>query len=197
MKVEIVLDVPCVWSYFGFTRFERAAARFRAAGGELEVGFLPYQLAPEATAEGEPKVEVLRRSFGDDVEKAIAGITAKAAEEGLEFHHEGAIYSNTFESHRLIALATEQGLGEGMVERLFRAHHTDELNVGDPEVLQKLAAELGVEWSDQGADVVREGLERVKRLGIRGIPVFLVGDGRLHGAQSEDALVDALERFGA
>jgi predicted DsbA family dithiol-disulfide isomerase len=197
MRVEIVLDVPCVWSYFGFTRFERAAARFRAAGGDLEVAFLPYQLAPGATAEGELKVDVLRRSFGDDVDKAIAGITAKAVEEGLEFHHERAIYSNTFEAHRLIALASAQGLGEPMVERLFRAHHTDELNVGDLGVLQKLAAEVGVEWSEDGAETVRAGLDRVRRLGIRGIPVFLVGDGRLHGAQSEEALVEALERSAA
>lgn len=193
MKVEIILDVPCVWSYFAFNRFQRVAARIREEGGELEVGFLPFQLAPEATPEGEPKVDVLRRSFGDGTEDAITGITAKAAEEGLVFRHERAIFSNTFEAHRVIALASAQGKGEEMVERLFRAHHTDELNVGDLGVLRSLAEEVGVAWSDEGAEESRAELERVRRSGVRGVPVFLVDGRELPGAQSEEELSAALE----
>ncbi|MFI0448981.1 DsbA family protein [Actinomadura sp. 6N118] len=192
MRVEIVLDVPCVWSYFAFNRFQRVAARVREAGGELEVGFLPFQLAPEATPEGELKVDVLRRSFGDGTADAITGITAKAAEEGLVFRHERAVFSNTFEAHRLIAVASAQGKGEEMVERLFRAHHTDELNVGDVGVLRSLAEEVGVTWSDEGAEELRAELERVRGLGVRGIPVFLVEGRELVGAQSEEELFAVL-----
>ncbi|MFC6886694.1 MULTISPECIES: DsbA family oxidoreductase [Actinomadura] len=195
MRVEIVLDVPCVWSYFAFTRFERVAERFRARGGVLDVGFLPYRLAPDATVEGEPKTEVLRRAFGDGTSDAIAGITAKAAEEGLTFRHEGAVMSNTFDAHRLIAVASAHGRGEAMVERLFRAHHTDALNVADPATLRSLAAEIGVPWSDgAAAGETRAALERVRASGVRGVPVFLIG-GRppLAGAQSEEALAAELE----
>ncbi|GAA2608940.1 DsbA family oxidoreductase [Actinomadura fulvescens] len=189
MKVEIILDLPCVWSYFAFHRFQRVAAR---VGGELEVGFLPFQLAPEATAEGELKVDVLRRSFGDATPDAIAGITAKAAEEGLVFRHERAIFSNTFEAHRLIRVASAQGKGEEMVERLFRAHHTDELNIADPVVLRSLAGEVGVTWSDEGAEELRAELARVRGMGVRGVPVFLINGRELSGAQSEEELTAAL-----
>ncbi|MGK5553467.1 DsbA family oxidoreductase [Actinomadura kijaniata] len=193
MRIEMVLDVPCVWSYFAFARLQRAAARFRERGGELEVAFLPFQLQPDATVEGEPKVAALRRAFGDATEDAVAGITAKAADEGLTFRHAGAVMSNTFEAHRLIAVASEQGRGEAMVERLFRAHHTDELNVADPAVLRRLAAEAGVVWSDAKAGETRAALERVRASGVRGVPVFSVDGRRLVGARSEEDLLAAFE----
>lgn len=43
--------------------------------------------------------------------------------------------SGTFEAHRLILMAGRQGLAEPMTERLFRAHFTDGLHIGDPQVL--------------------------------------------------------------
>lgn len=193
VNVEMVLDIPCVWSYFGFVRLQRAMARFRAEGGQVDLTFAPFQLIPEATAEGEPKVEAMRRTFGDNVQAAIEGITALAATEGLEFHHAGAVIANTVEAHRLIAVASAQGLGEPMVERLFRAHHTDELNVGDPATLRRLADEVGVGWSDDGAPALRAELDQVLRSGVRGVPVFTFdGNAVLRGDQPENTLYEAL-----
>jgi predicted DsbA family dithiol-disulfide isomerase len=195
VKVEMVLDIPCVWSYFGFTRLRRARDRVLAQGGQVELAFAPFELIPDATVEGEPKVEVMRRTFGDDVQVAIDGITQFAATQGLEFRHVGAVIAKTTEAHRLIAVASAQGLGEPMVERLFRAHHTDELNVADPATLRRLADEVGVAWSDDGAEALRARLDRVRRSGVRGVPVFRFGDGsELFGDQSEDALFEALGR---
>ncbi|WTW92907.1 DsbA family oxidoreductase [Streptomycetaceae bacterium NBC_01309] len=192
-SVHFTFDIPCVWSYFAFARLQRALARFRVEGGRAEVVFHPFQLAPEATAEGELKVEVLRKAFGVDPAQAIAEITELAAAEGLVLRHEKAIFSNTFDAHRLVALASGQGLGEPMVERLFRAHHTDELNVAHPDVLQNLASEVGVRWSDEGAAETRAELDRVRRSGVRGVPV-LQFDGRpaSSGALSEQDILSAL-----
>ncbi|WP_171074281.1 DsbA family protein [Nonomuraea basaltis] len=166
--VQFVFDIPCVWSYFGFTRLRRALARFRADRGQADVVLLPFQLDPGASVEGELKLEVLRRAFGEDALAAVTRITAMAAEEGLRFRHENAIYSNTFEAHRLIAVAARQGLGEEMAERLFRAHHTDELNIADLGTLKALAAETGVQWSDECAEETLAELDRVRSSGVRG-----------------------------
>jgi predicted DsbA family dithiol-disulfide isomerase len=193
MNVEMVLDIPCVWSSFGFTRLRRAADRLRAEGGQVRMHFSPFQLAPGATAEGELKTVVMRRTFGDGVQDAISGITRYAAENGLEFRHERAIFSNTFEAHRLIAVASAQGRGEEMVERLFRAHHTDELNVADEATLRTLAAEVGVVWTDAGAEQVRAELARVRAEGVRSIPVFRFGNHVvLSGNREQEALYEAL-----
>jgi predicted DsbA family dithiol-disulfide isomerase len=80
-----------------------------------------------------------------------------------------------------------------MVERLFRAHHTDELNIADEDTLAALAAETGVQWSGEGAEQTRAEIDRVRRAGVRGVPVFRFGDGpALTGAQSEQDLLAAL-----
>ncbi|GGS93915.1 DSBA oxidoreductase [Planobispora rosea] len=193
-QVEFTFDIPCVWSYFAFTRLQRALTHFRAEGGRAEVVFRPFQLDPEATAEGELKVEVLRRAFGIDPAQAVAEITELAAAEGLTLRHDKAIFSNTFEAHRLVALAGDQGLGEQMVERLFRAHHTDELNVADPDVLRRLASEVGVRWSDEGAAETRAELERVRRTGVRGVPVLrFAGRPATGGTPSEQDILAALD----
>ncbi|GGU90499.1 DSBA oxidoreductase [Actinomadura cremea] len=193
IKVGFTFDIPCVWSYFAFTRLQRALTRFRADGGRAEVVFHPFQLAPEATTEGEPKVEVLRKALGVDPAQAVAEITELAAQEGLVLRHDKAVFSNTFQAHRLVALASGQGLGEQMVERLFRAHHTDELNVADLDTLQRLAAEAGVRWSDEGAERTRADLDRVRRSGIRGVPVLQFADRpATSGALSEQAILSVL-----
>lgn len=196
MNVEFVFDVPCVWSYFAYARFQRAAARFRAEGGELSVRFRPFQLDPRATVDGEPKIDVLCRAFGAEVDDAIAGIESKAASEGLTFRHRNAVWSNTLAAHRLIAVAAGQGRGEAMVERLFRAHHTDELNIAEPSTLRRLAGEVGVAWQDGGD--VRAELARVRAEGVRGVPVFRFEGRTLTGALSEETLYRALsERLAA
>ncbi|MEV0199330.1 hypothetical protein [Nonomuraea sp. NPDC050691] len=63
-----------------------------------------------------------------------------------------------------------------MAERLFRAHFTDGLHIGDPTTLTRLAAEVGVATGGVPPAVVRARLDRVRRLGITGVPVFLIED---------------------
>jgi predicted DsbA family dithiol-disulfide isomerase len=193
--VEIILDTACGWSYLGYTRFARAAARHRANGGRIEVIFRPFQLDPAATTTGEPLLEVLRHKFGGNVDEDNARFTETAAQDGLKINYDRALHANTFEAHRLIATAARQGLAEPMVERLFRAHYTDGLNVGDAHTLAKLAAEVGVTTSDSGADALRTEIATVRRRGITGIPVFVFEDGSvLTGGLSEEVLFRALQR---
>jgi predicted DsbA family dithiol-disulfide isomerase len=193
--VEITFDVGCTWSYLAYARFQRAAARFRDGGGTLDVAFRPFQLDPGASPEGEPKREVHRRHFGADFdhEGAMDEMSALGADLGLAFGHD-AVWADSFEAHRLVAVASAQGRGEAVVERLFRAHHAEGLNIGDEAVLRRLAEETGVAWSDDGADGVRAELARVRADGIRGVPVFAFAGSRvpLVGDQSEAALDAAL-----
>ncbi|MBN6054381.1 DsbA family oxidoreductase [Nonomuraea sp. RK-328] len=201
MKVEIFSDVACPWCYIGHTRFARAAERFRARGGTLEVTMRPFQLSPDAPTEGEPLLGALARKFGPDAAQMTGRVTEVAAGDGLELRFDHAVSANTFEAHRLVELATRQGRGEEMAERLFRAHFTDGLNVADPDVLAKLAAEAGVQDTGEGADEVREQLARATGLGITGVPLFLFeGKFAVSGAQPEetfDAAIDEVaERTG-
>ncbi|GAA3538919.1 DsbA family oxidoreductase [Nonomuraea rosea] len=194
MKVEIFSDVVCPWCYIGHVRFARAAERFRAKGGTIEVTMRPFQLNPDAPAEGEPLIPALERKFGPNARQMTERVVSAAAGEGLELDYEHAVSSNTLRAHRLIEVATRQGLGKEMAERLFVAYFTEGRNVGDPDVLAGLAAETGVEDDGAGAEEVREQLDRARALGVTGVPLFLFeGKFAVSGAQPEDAFAAAID----
>lgn len=199
--MEIFSDVVCPWCYIGHARFAKAAERFRAKGGRIEVTFRPFQLSPEATSDGEPLLEALERKFGANVRQMTERVTQVGAEEGLEMNFGQAVHAGTFEAHRLIEVATGQGKGQEMAEALFRAHFTDGANVGDPGVLAKLAAEVGVDDTGEGGQAVSEQLERARGLGITGVPLFLFEDkysvsGAQPGEVFDQVLDEVAERTG-
>ncbi|MBN6054756.1 DsbA family oxidoreductase, partial [Nonomuraea sp. RK-328] len=195
VHVRIVADVICSHSYLGYTRFARAADRLRAEGTEVTVEFLPFELAPGAPADGRPLLAVLEQTFGPDAAAGALAFADRAAREGLRFEYGKAIATGTFDAHLLIADAARQNKAEPMVERLFRAHFTDGLHIGDPAVLARLAAEIGVTTGGVPPAVVRARLDRVRRLGITGVPVFLVEDlPPLTGSQTETTLLAALRQ---
>ncbi|WP_271221207.1 DsbA family oxidoreductase [Streptosporangium carneum] len=199
MKVEIYSDVVCPWCYIGHIRFARAVERYRAKGGEVEVELRPFQLDPSAESTGAPLLEWAAAKFGgvERAEQMFGHVTTTAAGDGLEMDFGHAVHANTFDAHRLVRLAGEQGKGEEALYRLFAAHFTDGLDVGSREVLAKIAAELGVEADLDGQDgvsAVREELSRARALGVGSVPLFLFeGQFAVSGAQPEDALFAALE----
>lgn len=193
-RLEFVLDIACVWSYLGYARFARVVAEHRRAGGSPEVMFRPFQVAPHASEAGESLFERHKREFGADAERNEEYMAALGRQEGIEFDFGRTVFANTFEGHRLVALASEQGLGETAVERLFRAYFTDGVNVADREALRSLAADIGVVWNDSGKEELRAELARVRESGVGSVPVLTVNGGRvLTGAWSENDLRSALE----
>jgi predicted DsbA family dithiol-disulfide isomerase len=198
VTVQIVVDVICAHSYLGYTRLARAANRLRAEGLEAAVEFLPFELAPGVSTEGRPLLDVLEQTFGPGAVTGALAFAERATREGLRFEYGKAIATGTFEAHRLIADAAQQNKAEPMTERLFRAHFTDGLHIGDPAVLAELAAEVGVVTGSVPPAAVRARLDRVRRHGITGVPVFLIEDlPPLTGSQTETTLLAALRQAAA
>jgi len=180
-RVEFVLDLVCVHSYLGLTRFSRAAAELRAAGHHVAVTFLPFQLQPDAPAAGEPLREVHRRDFGERADEMVERMTKVGARDGLVLAFDRAIFVNTFEAHRLLVAAGRAGLAEPMAERLFRGYLTDGSNIGDAAVLERLAADVGLppageRWSPSDGEL-RATLARVRASGVRTLPTVRVATG--------------------
>ncbi|MEV5552650.1 DsbA family oxidoreductase [Nonomuraea wenchangensis] len=194
MKVEIFSDVACPWCYIGHARFLKSAERFRAKGGTIEVTMRPFQLDPDASPEGEPMIPMLERKFGPNATQMVQRVAGVAAADGLAMDYDKGVSANTFEAHRLIELATRQGRGGEMAERLFRAHFAEGRNVADPAVLAELAAETGVEDTGEGAEQVREQIARARSLGVTGVPLFLFeGKFAVSGAQPQEAFDAAID----
>lgn len=197
MIVEIVSDVICPWCYIGKRRFEKALA---LVAGEVEVEVLwrPFQLNPGMPREGMPRAEYRKAKFGS-IERGRqldARVAAEGAREGIAFAFERMERTpNTLAAHQLIDLAQAQGRAGTVVDALFRAYFEEARDVGDPAVLQEIAASHGVTgWPEQGDEKkVAEAEESFRALGISAVPTFVLGR-RLgvSGAHPAEALASAL-----
>ena len=204
--VEIWSDVVCPWCYLGKRRFESALARFEHRD-DVEVVWRSFELDPNAgPSSSVPPAERLAAKYGMSVEDAQANhdrLTALAAEDGLEYHLDRTRGGNTFDAHRLIQLGKARGVQDAVKERLMRAYFTDNVAIDDRETLVGLAAEAGLDAdearatlaSDDYADAVREDEELARRIGINGVPFFVLGRRYgVSGAQTPDVLLEALEK---
>jgi predicted DsbA family dithiol-disulfide isomerase len=200
LTVEIWSDVVCPWCYIGKRRFEKALAGFEHRD-EVEVVWRSFELDPNAPPERESSsAEHLAAKYGMSVEQADRSntqMTELAAGEGLEYHLDRTRGGNSFDAHRLIQLAKDQGLGGEMQERLFRAYFTEGEAIGDAETLVRLALELGIDPAGLkgGAygDAVRADEELARRIGIQGVPFFVLNRRYgVSGAQPAELLLQAL-----
>jgi predicted DsbA family dithiol-disulfide isomerase len=201
LQVEIWSDVVCPWCYIGKRRFEAAVDQFPH---EVEVTWRSFELDPGAPPVREhTATEHLAAKYGmsrEQAEASHAQMTALAAHEGLEYHFERARGGNSFDAHRLIHLATANGLQDEAMERVMRGYFTEGVPIGDREALIEIGAELGVDAraaleSDEYAEAVREDEQLAQRIGIQGVPFFVL-DRRygVSGAQPAEILVQALEK---
>jgi predicted DsbA family dithiol-disulfide isomerase len=204
--VDIWSDVVCPWCYLGKRRFEAALAQFEHRD-DVAVAWHSFELDPNAGPASElPGAERLASKYGMSVEDARqrhAQLEGLAAEEGLEYHLDRTRGGNSFDAHRLHQLAIERALGDAMMERLMRAYFTEGLATGDPEVLMQLAEEAGLDPvearavldSDRYSDAVREDEAVAHRIGIQGVPFFVLGRRfGVSGAQSADIMLQALDK---
>jgi predicted DsbA family dithiol-disulfide isomerase len=206
LTVEIWSDLVCPWCYIGKRRFEAALERF-AHRDDVSVLWRSFELDPQAPiAPAGTSTERLAEKYGMSLEQAQAAqrqVTELAAQEGLAYHLDVARGGNTFTAHRLVHEAAVHGHQAAAQERLMAAYFTEGEPISDPETLARLVAEAGVDpeaarataFSDRHGDAVREDELLAARLGIQGVPFFVL-DRRygVSGAQPAEVLLEALER---
>jgi predicted DsbA family dithiol-disulfide isomerase len=176
--IEIASDVVCPWCYIGKRRLEKALALL---GDDVEprIQWLPFQLNPGMPAEGMARAEYRRAKFGSPErgKQLDARVAQEGAGEGIEFAFERMQRTpNTQLAHQLVDLAQTQGRGNAVVDALFHAYFEEARDIGDAKVLAEIAAGAGVENWPEGANRphVASQEERVRELGISGVPTFIV-----------------------
>lgn len=153
MRVEIWSDIACPWCYVGKARFEKALEAFPHRD-QVEVVHRSFELDPgRAKGDIQPVVTMLTRKYGMSAAQAQAGeenLGAQAAAEGLDYRTEGRDHGNTFDMHRLLHLAKEQGRQDALIQAFYRANFAEERSVfaeGD-ERLVELAVAAGLDADD-------------------------------------------------
>ena len=206
MKVDIWSDIVCPWCYIGKRRFERALNAFEHRD-EVEVVHRSFQLDPLSPRRAvRNHRDVLMAKYGMSEAEANAAqvrMEHTAVGEGLEFHLVGGVTGNTFDAHRLVHLARRRGIQEAVIERLFRAHFTEQRSIFGRESLAAVAVEAGLNPvdvtrvldSEEYATAVRADNEAARAHGASGVPFYLFDDRfGVSGAQSSAAFTAALTK---
>jgi predicted DsbA family dithiol-disulfide isomerase len=200
VDIQVWSDVICPWCYIGKNRLEKALDGFE---GEATVTFRAYQLDPSPVPLGTPLKGVLADKFGgpERVDEMWQHVTSIAAADGLNLNFDRAVAANTFDAHRLIFWAAQQGVQQKMLELLQRAHFTDGEDIGSRGVLARLAGTIGLDEaaalayldSPAGQHEVGGDIAIARELGINSVPTFVI-DGKyaVQGAQEPAMLRDAL-----
>lgn len=206
MKVEIWSDYVCPFCYIGKRKFEMALERF-AHKDQIETVFRSFELNPNADPLSNISTySMLASKYGMSIEQAKAttvNVAEQAAAVGLPFKFDSMVDTNTFDAHRVVHFAAEQGKDKELSERLFKAYFTDNDNVGNRHVLTQLAAEAGLDAAEVAeilaankySDAVRLEEEEGSRLGIRGVPFYVIDRKyAVSGAQSPEVFLDTLNK---
>lgn len=207
MKLEVWADFICPWCGLGAHRLERALADFRDRDA-VEVVRHSFQLDPNAPAGQVRTVRaMLTERYGMNeaqFQAATRRVEDLATAEGLAPYRVGdnQVGSTTL-AHGFAAFATERGVGGAAWARLYRAYFGEARSIFDAESLVGLAPEVGLDTEETRQALsdgtylptVRRGQEEAHRLGITGVPCFVL-DRRfaVSGAQSVTVLRNALEK---
>ncbi|MFG2516965.1 DsbA family oxidoreductase [Streptomyces sp. NPDC048584] len=206
MRVDIWSDIACPWCYVGKARFEKALAAFPHRE-QVEVVHRSFELDPgRAKGDIQPVISMLTKKYGMSEAQAEAGednLGTQAAGEGLPYRTRGRDHGSTFDMHRLLHLAREQGCQVELLDLLYRANFAEERSVfDDDDRLTELAVAAGL---DAGAvrevladpkayaDEVRADEREAAELGANGVPFFVLDRKYgVSGAQPAEVFTQAL-----
>jgi predicted DsbA family dithiol-disulfide isomerase len=209
ITVDVVSDVVCPWCFIGQKRLDKAIAA--ASDIDVNVRWRPFQLDPTIPPEGKDRREYMLAKFGSEerIREIHARIEPLGEAEGIRFAF-GAIKvaPNTLDAHRVIRWAGAAGdaVQNRLVRRLFQLNFEEGANIGDHGVLVEAAREAGMDASvvetllptDADVEAVRTEIATASRMGITGVPCFLLeGKYAVMGAQDAETLADAIRQVAA
>ena len=201
LVIEVVHDLVCPWCYLGVQRLLRALARRPGIGFELV--WHPFLLNPDMPRAGMARSDYVVRKFGgeDRARRLYGSITEIGRAEGLDFRFDRIRRTpSSIDAHRLMHFAARLGRADALAMALFAAHFTAGLDIGDTVVLAGLAQGAGLDQmdarsflhSDAEFDAVQGENLRAHRLGINGVPCFVLGGRHAIAGAQEGEVIERL-----
>jgi len=207
LQIDIVSDIACPWCAIGYARLEKA---MEALKNELDFNleWHAFELNPDPSADVEPILPALARKYGrteEEVRDNQSQMMVVAKDLGLNFDKLQERYTrNTFDAHRLVKWAGEQGKQTAMKMACFEAYFGRAENISDVEVLVKCAKSAGLDESaartilssDQYTDAVREDEAKYQQAGVSAVPAYIINQTYLvSGAQEPETLIQAFREI--
>ena len=206
ITIDVVSDVVCPWCFLGRKRLGNALAMLPDV--EAEIRWRPFQLDPTLPPQGKDRGAYMREKFvnGSKVDDIHKQLTELGEENGIVFDFEAITRApNTLDAHRVIHWAAQAApdTQNKLVGTLFSLYFEQGQDIGDHEVLVDAAASVGMDAvvvarlleSDADKATIREEIDTANRIGVRGVPCFIIDQKyAVMGAQTADVLADAIRQ---
>jgi predicted DsbA family dithiol-disulfide isomerase len=161
---------------------------------------MPFDLHPEYPPEGRTRASLVAR-YGPGLEDHTRRLI-----EGAGFTYTESVgVPRSLDALRLAEFARGEGRHDDVHGPLFRAYWSEARDIGDVDVLVDIATAAGLDpdkarevlESNAFAEEVRQSTETAHRLGVNGVPAWLV-DRKLYisGAQPHEVFDRALGQLG-
>ncbi|HWK66758.1 MAG TPA: DsbA family oxidoreductase [Rhizobiaceae bacterium] len=207
--IDVVSDVVCPWCFVGQKRLDGAVAALPDV--DVDIRWRPYQLDPTIPPGGKDRRQYMIEKFGSEerIRQIHQRLERLGADEGINFAFDAIkVAPNTLDAHRVIRWAASAGseVQNRLVRRLFKLNFEEGADIGNHEVLIAAARDAGMDAAlvetllptEADADAVTAEIATASRMGISGVPCFLL-EGRyaVMGAQDVEALANAIRQVAA
>ncbi|WP_024699194.1 DsbA family oxidoreductase [Pseudomonas avellanae] len=206
LKIDFISDVSCPWCVIGLRALDQA---LEALGDEVQaqIHFQPFELNPNMPAEGQDIKEHIAEKYGstpEQIEAIHETIRERGAELGFTFGKgERRIY-NTFDAHRLLHWAEQEGKQPALKQALFVAYFSELKDPSNHQTLADVAQKVGLDRlraqaildSDEFAGDVREAEQLWTSRGITSVPTMVFNDQyAVSGGQPVEVFVSAIRQM--
>ncbi|MBS0386144.1 MAG: DsbA family oxidoreductase [Proteobacteria bacterium] len=204
LRIDFVSDIACPWCVVGLRSLQQALANVGDAV-QAEIHLQPFELNPDMPPEGENTAEHVTKKYGSSPERSAAARQAiKQAGEDLGFTFNYSPDSriwNTFDAHRLLHWAEQEGRALQLKQALFKSNFTDQRPSNDPAALIDAVREAGLDparaaqilASGEFTDEVRAIEAFWQQRGIHAVPSIIFNQHwMLQGAQPPEQFERAI-----
>lgn len=176
--ISFTLDTICPWTFLGLRRLTSALEKHSDASPDcpvrFQLKFMPYQLYPEASKEGEGKYEWYKRERYHNTEElmqkyvTIMSAYGRTCQPPIAFRFGGQV-GNTLDAHRVIQHFQEvngERVARALVDSLYTQYFEQERHPSAPETLIRACTDAGISEAEAKAFVEdeSEGLQEVKMM---------------------------------
>lgn len=157
---------------------------------------MPFELRPEPNPTLRPEGEYLQRAWHNSIYPLARQMGVKIILPRVSPQPHTHLAFEGFQ------FAKEHGKGNEYNHRILEAFFQEGQDIGDIEVLTKLAGEVGLDKQEfrqaletrKYREVHRKALHHAyQEAGVTGVPMFVVGGQVLTGLQSKEALEQVIE----
>ncbi|RYG73099.1 DsbA family oxidoreductase [Lentibacillus lipolyticus] len=191
VKIKVYSDYVCPFCFIAEAPLEEAIK-----GKDVDVEWMPFELRPYPAETLKPEGDYLQSTW----EKAVYPMAEHYGVDIVLPRVSPQPYTHlAFEGYQY---AKEQGKGAAYNQRMLTAFFQEEQDIGDIDVLTKLAGELGLDQQEY-----REAIETRKykeahqkalqhayqEANIQAVPTFIIGDTEIKGMRSQEDLEEIID----